>query len=416
VIIRDLIITPIAFSDPPLLNSDGVHEPLALRTIVQLVVDGGIVGLGEGVGGSVVLDRITSAREAVIGRSVFDLIGIENAISDVLLADEPGLAPRERRSVFSIIEVACHDVQGKIVGVPVSDLLGGAARDRVPYSAYLFYKWASHPNLVTGETVEADEWGEALDPAGIVRQAHQLIDRYGFRSIKLKAGVFPPDQEIAAIRALADAFPGYPLRIDPNGAWTVETSLRVADELRDVLEYFEDPTLTIDGMAAVAPGAGLPLATNMCVVAFEHIPDAVKKGAVQIILSDHHYWGGLRHTRELGAICETFGIGMSMHSNSHLGISLAAMTHVAAASPWLSYACDTHYPWNRGDDIIRPGVLEIVDGDIIVPTTPGLGIELDEDALTRQHRVFLDAGRSRRDDTGYMRTITPTYDPTLPRF
>ena len=415
-IIRDLLITPIAFRDPPLLNSDGVHEPLALRTILQLVVDGGVIGLGEGTGGAVVLDRLQRVRSVVIGRSVFDLVGIERAISAALLHDEPDLARRERRTVFSIVEVACHDAQGHLVGLPVVDLLGGAARDRVPYSAYLFYKWAAHPDLDGGSDVPADEWGEALDPDGIVRQARQLIDRYGFRSIKLKAGVFAPEQEIAAIRALAEAFPGYPLRIDPNGAWTVETALHVADELRDVLEYFEDPVLGIDGMAAVAPGAGLPLATNMCVVAFEHIPEAVAKGAVQIVLSDHHYWGGLRHTRELGAICETFGIGMSMHSNSHLGISLAAMTHVAAASPELSYACDTHYPWNRGDDIVRPGALEIVDGDIVVPRGPGLGVELDEEALERQHRVFLEAGRSRRDDTGYMRRIDPTYDPTLPRF
>jgi glucarate dehydratase len=416
VIIRDLLITPIAFRDPPLLNSDGVHEPLALRTILQLVVDGGVIGLGEGTGGAVVLDRLQRVRSAVIGRSVFDLVGIERAIGAALLHDEPDLPPRERRTVFSIVEVACHDAQGHLTGLPVVDLLGGRARDRVPYSAYLFYKWAAHPDLDGGSSVPPDEWGEALDPDGIVRQARQLIDRYGFRSIKLKAGVFPPEQEIAAIRALAEAFPGYPLRIDPNGAWTVETALHVADELRDVLEYFEDPVLSIDGMAAVAPGAGLPLATNMCVVAFEHIPEAVAKGAVQIVLSDHHYWGGLRHTRELGAICETFGIGMSMHSNSHLGISLAAMTHVAAASPELSYACDTHYPWNRGDDIVCPGALEIVDGDIVVPTGPGLGVQLDEEALERQHRVFLASGRSRRDDTGYMRRLDPTYDPRLPRF
>lgn len=295
------------------------------------------------------------------------------------------------------------------------DLLGGRARDAVPYSAYLFYKWGSHP-LADGSFGPDDEWGEALDPAGIVRQAYQLIDRYGFGSIKLKAGVFPPEQEIAAIRALAEAFPLHPLRIDPNGAWTIETAGYVADELREVLEYFEDPVLTIDGMAQVAPRAGLPLATNMCVVAFEHIPEAVEKGAVQIILSDHHYWGGLRKTRELATICETFGIGLSMHSNSHLGISLAAMTHVAAACPQLSYACDTHYPWNRGDDIVRPGALEIVDGAIAVPTGPGLGVELDESALARQHQVFLDSGRTRRDDTAYMRLLQPTYDPTLPRF
>jgi glucarate dehydratase len=64
-----------------------------------------------------------------------------------------------------------------------------------------------------------------------------MIDRYGFESIKLKGGVFPPEQEIAAIRALRETFPEHPLRLDPDVAWAAETSLRVAEELDGVLEY-----------------------------------------------------------------------------------------------------------------------------------------------------------------------------------
>ncbi len=145
--------------------------------------------------------------------------------------------------VFSPFEVACLDIQGKAAGRPVADLLGGAVRDEVPFSAYLFYKWAAHPG------VDPDDWGEALDPDGIVAQAKRMIDEYGFTAIKLKGGVFPPAQEIAAVRALRDAFPGHPLRLDPNAAWTPDTSLKVARELDGVLEYLEDPTPGIDGMA-----------------------------------------------------------------------------------------------------------------------------------------------------------------------
>src|SRR6185312_448329 len=191
-----------------------------------------------------------------------------------------------------------------------------------------------------------DEWGEALDPAGIVAQARKMIDEYGFQSIKLKGGVFPPAEEIQAIQALREAFPELPLRLDPNTAWSVETSQWVAEQTDGLLEYLEDPTGGLEGMSQVAAAATMPLATNMCVIAFEHIKESVERDSVQVILGDHHYWGGLRKTRDLGAICETFGIGMSMHSNSHLGISLAAMVHVAAATPALTYACDTHYPWN----------------------------------------------------------------------
>jgi glucarate dehydratase len=159
----------------------------------------------------------------------------------------------------------------------------------------------------------------------------------------------------------------------------------------------------------------MPLATNMCVISPETVPEAVRLDAVQIVLSDHHYWGGLRHTRELGAICDTFGLGMSMHSNSHLGISLAAMTHVAAATPNLAYACDTHYPWNRADDVLQTP-LEFVGGALRVPSGPGLGVELDQAKLAELNHRYVASGRTTRADTAYVRQVDPEYDPTLPRF
>lgn len=411
--IRELIVTPIAFRDPPLLNATGVHEPLALRCVLQLVLEDGTVGLGESTGGEVRLERLLTAAKAVVGMDVFDTTAVSAAIDAALLLTVP--SSHERGWTTSAVEVACLDAQGKLLGRPVSDLLGGTVRDSVPFAAYLFYKWAEHPAL-DGRPAVGDDWGEALDPAGVVEQARLMQQRYGFRSFKLKGGVFPPDEEIAAVRALAEAFPGQPLRLDPNTAWTVETSKYVARELDDVLEYLEDPTATIPGMAEVAKDSPLPLATNMCVVAWEHLRPAIEQNAIQVLLTDHHYWGGLRRTRELAAVCEVFGIALSMHSNSHLGISLAAMTHVAAAIPNLDHSCDTHYPWNSADDVIVPGALELRDGAVAVPTGPGLGVELDHEALDRLHRLYLDSGMRGRDDTGYMRRIQPDYELALPRW
>ncbi|MER5194233.1 glucarate dehydratase family protein [Streptomyces sp. NPDC002755] len=411
--IRELIVTPIAFSDPPLLNSNGVHEPLALRVILRLVLEDGTVGLGESTGGETRLERLMVAARTVVGMDVFDTTAVAAAIDATLLPGVPG--SHERGWTTSAVEVACLDAQGKLLGRPVHDLLGGRVRDSVPFAAYLFYKWDGHPAL-DGRPAIGDDWPEALDPAGIVEQARLMQQRYGFSSFKLKGGVFPPDEEIAAIRALAEAFPGRPLRLDPNAAWTVETSRYVARQLDGVLEYLEDPTGTIEGMAAVARDSPLPLATNMCVIAWEHLGPAVRQNAIQVLLTDHHYWGGLRRTRELAAVCEAFGLALSMHSNSHLGISLAAMTHVASAIPNLDHSCDTHYPWNSADDVIVPGVLEVVDGAVKVPTGPGLGVELDTDALDRLHRRYLDSGVRGRDDTGYMRRIQPDYELRLPRW
>jgi glucarate dehydratase len=411
--IRELIVTPIAFRDPPLLNSNGVHESLALRVVLQLVLEDGTVGLGESTGGVTRLERLEAAARVVVGRDVCDTTGLAAAIDAALLPTVP--SSHERGWTTSAVEVACLDAQGKLLGRPVSDLLGGRVRDAVPFAAYLFYKWAEHPAL-DGRAAVGDDWGEALDPAGIVEQARLMQQRYGFRSFKLKGGVFPPDEEIAAIRALAAAFPGQPLRLDPNTAWTARTSTYVARELDGVLEYLEDPTATIPGMAQVAKDSPLPLATNMCVVAWEHVRPAIEQNAIQVLLTDHHYWGGLRRTRELAAVCEAFGIALSMHSNSHLGISLAAMTHVAATIPHLDHSCDTHYPWNSADDVVRPGVLELRDGEVKVPSGPGLGVELDHDALDRLHRLYVDSGVRARDDTAYMRRVRPDYELRLPRW
>lgn len=409
--ITDVTITPIAFRDPPLLNSWGVHEPLALRTIVKITAEGELIGWGEGSGEASTLAALRATRATLIGLDPFDLHAVESAVHVAL----PSATDRDLLSAFAIFEVACLDLQGKIAGVPVCDLLGGAIRDTVPFSAYLFYKWADHIDEGGRKTSSDDQWGAAVDPNGIVEQARKLINENGFRSLKLKGGVFPPDQEIAAVRALATAFPSVPLRIDPNGAWSVDTSLKVARELSDVLEYLEDPTLALDDMATVAREGGLPLATNMCVTSFKTIPPALAIDAVQIVLADHHYWGGLRRSRELARVCDTFGLGLSMHSNSHLGISLAAMTHLAASTPNLSYACDTHYPWNRRDDVlVEP--FEFTDGSLAVSRRPGLGVEVDEAKVALLAEQYIRSGRTTRDDTAYMRHVNPQYDPTLPRF
>jgi glucarate dehydratase len=403
-------VTPIAFPDPPLLNAAGLHEPYALRSIIQVRTASGRTGLGESYGDADHLALLGAAAGALTGLDVFDTNGLRVRVAAVTGgADAPdahGLTgastpAKSLARVVSPFEVAMLDVVGQLVERPVHALLGGKVRDTVPFAAYLFYKWAAHPGA------GPDGWGAATDPAGIVAQARAMVDRYGFGSLKLKGGVFEPDAEIAAVRALRAAFPDLPVRIDPNAAWTVPTSLRVAAELAGDLQYLEDPTPGRQGMAEVAAAASMPLATNMCVVASADLPEAVRLGSIGVLLADHHYWGGLRASAELAALCDTFGIGLSMHSNSHLGISLAAMVHLAAATPNLSYPCDTHIPWADTDVVADP--LSIVDGSVRVPDAPGLGVHLDPAALERLHRNYVSCGIRRRDDAGYYRRFEPDF-------
>jgi len=416
--ISRVVVTPVAFQDPPLLNVVGVHQPWALRAIVEVHTDSGLVGLGETYADETHLARLEAVARALGGHDPYDLHGLYRMVASVIGRHTAGAGASfggmldltsTLATVYAPFEVACFDLIGRQTGRPVSDLLGGAVRDRVPFSGYLFYKWAGHPGAAE------DDWGAALDPGGIVAQAKRMIDGWGFTALKLKGGVFHPDEECGAIEALHDAFPGVPLRLDPNGGWTPETSVKVAERLAGVLEYLEDPTPGIDGMAYVAAHTDIPLATNMCVIAFEHLAPAMAADAVQIVLADHHLWGGLRRSALLAGIAETFGMGLSMHSNSHLGVSLAAMVHLAAATPNLTYACDTHYPW-KTEDVIAPGTLEFDGGSVEVPAGPGLGVEIDRDLLGALHEQFLSCGVRRREDTVYMRSIHPQFVPNTSRW
>ncbi|MFI7600203.1 enolase C-terminal domain-like protein [Actinoplanes sp. NPDC049681] len=416
--VTGVTITPIAFPDPPLLNAAGIHQPWALRAVVEVRAADGSVGLGETYGDAPHLALLDRVAPLLDGLDVFDLHGLRARATAALggtdAPDRHGLtgassAGKTVARVVSPFEVALLDLQGRFTGRPVHDLLGGRVRDRVPFAGYLFYKWAGHPGA------PADEYGEALDPAGIVRQARRLIDRYGFGSLKLKGGVFAPEEEIAAIEALHDAFPGHPLRLDPNCAWGVETSRRVAGKTDGLLEYLEDPTPGLAGMAAVAAEAPMPLATNMCVVQMADLPEAVRRGSVRIVLADHHYWGGLTESAHLAAVCRTWGLGLSMHSNSHLGISLAAMVHLGAATPDLTYAADTHTPWQLGADVVAEP-LAITGGAVAVPDGPGLGVTLDRAALARMHADYRACGIRERDDTGYFQRFEPSYTRRRPRW
>ena len=419
-LITDIVITPVAFRDLPLLNTVGVHETFALRAIVEIVTDSGVSGVGETYGDAPHLARLRLAARALIGVDVFSIGVMRLRIIEALRGDTTvgghgmsgmvtGSSTPDR--VLSPFDAAALDIQGKIVGRPVSDLLGGAVRSEVAFSGYLFYKWAGHPGHAD------DAWGAAIDPAGIVAQARRMVTDFGFSALKLKGGVFEPEEEVDAILALRKAFPDHPLRLDPNAAWTVPTSVRVGQALDGVLEYLEDPTPGLAGMAAVRRDVPMPLATNMCVVSFDDVAPAVAAGSVDVILSDHHFWGGLRRSQALAGITETFDLGLSMHSNSHLGISLAAMVHLASATPNLDYACDTHWPWkDAAEDVILPGALGFENGSVRVPTRPGLGVDLDRDALARLHEQYLACGLRNRDDTGYMQRIQPDYELVSPRW
>jgi glucarate dehydratase len=217
-----------------------------------------------------------------------------------------------------------------------------------------------------------------------------------------------------------------PLRMDPNSAWTVETSVKVGKALAKELGnggYLEDPAAGMDGMSAVRrrlleAGIDLPLGSNVAVTCFPDLPECVAKEAVQVVLCDVHYWGGLRAVQHLGKLCKTFGLGLSMHSNSHLGLSLMAMAHAAAVTPHLTYACDTHYVWSHtSDEVLAGGRVPIVNGCVKIRDKPGFGVELDPDLLAKGRERYANCTYRKRDDEAEMRKhVDPNWKRVLPRW
>lgn len=414
--IADVRITPIAVPDVPLANTKGVHQSVFLRAVIEVTTDTGLTGLGEAYGAQRTLTGLQTVAPVLDGLDPYDLMDLRRRVAVALPQGGGVNAPTALADhkvvdvVYSAFEIACLDIVGQLEGRPLYDLLGGAVRKKIPFGGYLFYKFAKQ-DLTFGP----DIMGEVMTPDALVAQAREFSDAYGFRSWKLKGGVLEPDLEVETMLKLREAFPDHGLRIDPMGAWTVPTALKVIEKLDGVLEYLEDPCRGMDAMAALSAQTDMPLATNLVVVEFDQISDAVAKDAVQIVLCDHHYWRGATGAIRLGEVCKGAGLGVSMHSNSHLGISLAAMCHVAAATPNLSYACDTHYPWSS-KEIIEGGRPVFKDGTLQVSERPGLGVTLDRDAVAELHDVYNKAMVHDRDDTDEMLKYVPDYVRKVPRW
>lgn len=414
--ITNVKITPIAVPDVPLVNTKGVHPHVFLRAIIEVETDTGLVGLGEAYGAKRTLTGLQKVAPTLEGLDPYNLRDLRARVEKALPNSGGVNAPTALADhkvidvVYSAFEIACLDLRGKEVDRPLYDLLGGAVRKDIPFGGYLFYKFAKLPGAIG-----PDIFGEVMTPDAMVEEARELVGTHGYKSLKLKGGVLHPDEEVETMLKLREAFPDHGLRIDPMGAWTVPTAKKVVDQLDGVLEYLEDPCRGMDAMAELSALIDMPLATNLVVVEFEEVIEAIKKDAVQIILSDHHYWRGATGAIHLGEMCRAAGLGVSMHSNSHLGISLAAMCHVAAATPNLTYDCDTHYPWYT-KEIIKGGRVTFKDGILRVPEGPGLGVDLDHEAVAELHTLYQEQMVIDRDDTDEMLKYIPDYVRKVPRW
>ena len=379
-----------------LRHANGCHWGRFVRTIVEVETDEGLVGLGEMGGGG-------ESAEAAFQALKTYLLGHDPARLEelrFLISNPTASLYNNRTQMLAAIEFACLDILGQKWGVPVSEILGGRLRDRVSFASYLFF---CYPNARRDKD-------EVRTIEQLVDAARSLQQRYGFTSHKLKGGVFPPEYELECYRALAEALTGDRFRFDPNGVWSTETAIWFGQQIEDIrTDYLEDPVFGLTGMRRVREKVRMPLATNTVIVNFEQLAANVLNTAVDVVLLDTTFWGGIRACVKAAGVCETFQLGVAVHSSGELGIQLATMLHLGAVIPNLSFAADAHYHYLT-DDIIEGGKFQYQNGAIDVPTAPGLGVKLDRDKVVEYRELYLRLGSYPYDQD----PLRPGWTPTIP--
>jgi glucarate dehydratase len=215
---------------------------------------------------------------------------------------------------------------------------------------------------------------------------------------------------LEAYCALAAALDGDRFRFDPNAVWSTETAIWFGQEIANLRnDYLEDPVFGLNGMRRVREKVRMPLATNTVVVNFEQLAANILNTAVDVILLDTTFWGGIRPCLRAAAVCDTFQLGIAVHSSGELGIQLATMLHLGAVLPNLSFAADAHYH-HLADDIIVGGKLKYEQGAISVPDGPGLGVQLDRAKLSEYAELYQRLGGYPYDQD----PLRPGWTPTVP--
>lgn len=433
-VITHFEVIPVAGADSMLLNFSGAHAPFFTRNLLVLTDSNERTGVAEVPGG----ERTRSAMEDASGLVVGQGLGNRHAVLGEmhrrlagLDAEGRGLQSFDQRAAIhaiTAVETAMLDLLGQHLELPVAALLGeGQQRKAVDVLGYLFFVADRRKTDLPyrSEPEAADDWlrlrnEEAMTTGAVVRLAEAAQARYGFRDFKMKGGVMDGETEVEVVAALHERFPEARITLDPNGAWSLWEAVRLLSGKREMLAYAEDPCGAEQGfsgreiLAEFRRETGLPVATNMVATDWRQFRHALALGSVDIPLADPHFWT-MEGSVRVGQTCRDHGLIWGCHSNNHFDVSLAMMTHAAAAAPGKVTAADTHWIWQDGHGLTREP-LRIVDGQITVPDKPGLGIELDRGKVEVAHRLYLEQGLGGRDDSVAMQFLIPgwTFDPKRP--
>ncbi len=422
-------VIPVAGHDSMLLSLSGAHAPFFTRNIVILTDSSGNTGVGEVHGGEAITKSLEDTIPLIVGQNISMYRKIMKMLGDSHNAQAKNSEGLQNLSLANLkdvvhaetaIECAMLDLWGQFLGLPVCELIGdGRQRDDVVTLAYLFYQEDRRKTNLPyiDESNSSNPWFKVrrnryMDANAIVEQAEVLKDYYGFKDFKLKGGVLEGEKEMQAIEALAKRFPDARINIDPNGAWTLDEAVQLCKG--SSLTYAEDPCGTERGysgretMAEFKMRTGIPTATNMIATDWKQFYHAAAEKSVDIVLADPHFWtmsGSIR----MAQVLNDWGLTWGSHSNNHFDITLAVFAHCAAAAPGDITALDTHWIWQDGQSLLKDNPYQIKDGKIHVSDAPGLGVELDMDAVMKANENYRKLEYGVRNDAASMQYLIPNW-------
>lgn len=342
------------------------------KTVIEIETDEGVTGLGEVADGDRAAD-VLHQRDKLIGLDIRDIHTAEQRIVPAMRYTPWGNIPAQRR-VFGGIEMAMWDARGRIEGVPLALLLGGAVRTEIALTEYFSYRLPG-----------ADHPGEA-SPTDIARYCAAMIEQHNAQAFEGKLATVPLDEEVRMVREVRAAIGDRMLRLDANGAWTVPTAREAFRRLDPfVIHYYEDPVETYEEMAELRNFTRASFCTHLI-----DLPKAARLRAPDAIVTNLNELGGIRRTVDFIRACETFDVAFRFHAGE-TGIGSSAYLQVSAAMEHVREPSQTILRW-YGDDVIEGGPLSPQNGVLKLPEGPGLGIHLDRKALQRCHERFLAEG------------------------
>jgi glucarate dehydratase len=349
----------------------------AERAVVEMTLENGVTGLGDTWGTPEVFAMAQAMAKGWNGKDALDRFALRSATLGRSNYDNKH--GRNGRAAYAGLDLAAWDAVARSLDLSLAELIGARRRESVEMVSTL-------PAAILPRAVSRAELTEHLDDLSntpkVVDFAQEQVRKFGFRNFKLKSAAHSPEWDWKLLNELKEAMPGVRIRFDPNANYGPATATALCKRLDPLgLEFFEDPTGEMEGLARLRAAVKTPIATNMWLVKDEQLAPGIRRGVTDVVLGDLAMWGGIDALRRMAKTTHAFGLKPAIHSVYETGITTVANLHLASALPEVEYPNDCSLHFMSADVLAEPQ--EVKDGSMRLPSGPGLGVTLDRAKLAK---------------------------------